>query len=326
MRDRPPSVNAPGPPPARSVRPRLTLGSGSGESPAMLIATARLTRLRRLVCSTVGIALLVAAGALAAGASAESATARAKKKKSTRAVRHKRARRWVDPRVSAIRQVPTAMLWARDRDDGRDSVHVDIEGTVTGVYNHSVLRFALPVERRGELKHFLDTYGQIADSTVDAPHFRLVVHGRGTGGATRAERRAATSWLVSTAATAVPDTVEGPFNPLMFIWVNGGGAESGVCDTVAITYAGQVSVFSCRKGFRPSNSWLAANDLANIYQWVDSCQTFTSIRSDGDLHSSTYTRTSLTLRGFGIQMPSDSLKNSLHAWAQLLATRARLAR
>lgn len=292
----------------------------------MPTARSRMPLLRRLVCSALGVALLAAACVVVAGVTVDTA-ARAKKKSHHTTRRKARGRRpWVDPRVSAIRQVPTAMMWARDREDGRDSVNVDVEGTVTGVYNHAVLRFSLPAERRDEFRHFLDTYGDIADSTVEAPHFRLVVHGRGIKGQTRAERRAATSWLVSTAAAAVPDSVNGAFNPLMFVWMNTGGAESGQCDTVLITYAGEVSIYSCKRGVKPAVSWLNENDLANIYHWVDSLQTFTSIRTDGDLNAPTHTRTSMTLRGFGIQMPSDSLKNSLHSWAQLLATRARMAR
>ena len=268
------------------------------------------------------MAILVVACGVTAALSAE--TSRHHKVSHSRRRGHV-AKPWRDPRVSAIRQVPTAMMWARDRPDGRDSVHIDTEGTVTGVYGHSVMRFSLPAERRVEFHHFLDAYGEVADSTMDAPHFRLVVHGSGLRGQPRAERRAVTSWLVSTAASAVVDTVAGPFNPLMFVWMNNGGVESGQCDTVLITYAGEVSIYSCKHGTRAAVSWLNDIDLANVYHWVDSLQTFTSIRTDGDLTAPTHTRTTMTLRGFGINMPSDSLKNALHSWAQLLATRARTA-
>ena len=269
------------------------------------------------------MALVVAACAVTAAASSEASRHHRSTRPHHRGHTGKPGR---DPRVSPIRQVPTAMIWARDRQDGRDSVHIDTEGSVTGVYNHSVLRFSLPAERRGEFHHFLETSGDIADSTTDAPHFRLRVHGSGFRGQSRAERRAVTSWLVSTAASAVPDTVDGAFNPLMFVWINSGGAESGQCDTVLITYAGEVSIYSCKRGTRAAVSWLNDIDLANVYHWVDSVQTFTSIRTEGEIHAPTHTRTTMTLRGFGVNMPSDSLKNALHSWAQLLATRARVVR
>lgn len=127
------------------------------------------------------------------------------------------------------------------------------------------------MSRPAELTEFMQTYASFEAETAAGS---ITFTGAGTTVATPAEQRMLAEWARLVFLEAQGGR-SGAAWGLVFAWHREGGI-AGFCDDVTVYITGQVYVTSC-KGNQPEaidKRRLAADQLAQIYTWVDELQSF----------------------------------------------------
>jgi hypothetical protein len=152
------------------------------------------------------------------------------------------------------------------------TAQIGLDGVAFGLCGNPLMSGELVnPERTAELEEFASTYAPFATDTA-AGH--VVFQGQGDREATPAEQRMIAEWarLVQLEATGGRS---GASWGLAFAWHREGGI-AGFCDDLTVYVTGQVYASSCQ-GNEPVNlgqTRLDAEQLAQVYEWVDRLQGF----------------------------------------------------
>lgn len=167
----------------------------------------------------------------------------------------------------------------------------------------------------GELTHFLTTYSSFV---LDSPDGFLNFYGRGTTEPTNAEQRSILKWAQLAAEeviTGAPTEDAG----LVINWRREGGF-AGFCDGLSLYATGVVVATSCKKDDVQilGQSWLGANQLAQLFQWIDD---FTPFKYDPQsLGTADAITVMLNFNGNGVTSASDNQQQKIADFAGNLYT------
>lgn len=154
-------------------------------------------------------------------------------------------------------------------------------------------------EREAQLEELLSTYGPFF---VGTPAGTVQFNGQGTQEATEAEQRSIAEWARLVRMEAESGR-SGASWGLAFAWNREGGI-AGFCDNLEVYATGWAYASSC-KGDQPENLGsfrLTAEQLEQVYEWMDEFKGFESIQDDGAVADSMQVR--LVFSGSGAETAS----------------------
>ncbi len=216
----------------------------------------------------------------------------------------------------------TLIEWTGNSDSGCTVAQIGPDGVAIGrCYEEVRLGAPFAGERRAaDLAEFAATF---AAFTADTPAGAITFNGSGTTEATPAQQRMIAEWarLVQVEAQGGRS---GASWGLAFAWHREGGI-AGFCDDLTVYVTGEVWATSCR-GATPqdlAHFRLDAEELATLYNWVDTFQSFEYEQSDSAMADSMTVR--LIFSGAGAQAASEAEQAAMIDFAQTLYTEATTA-
>jgi hypothetical protein len=216
----------------------------------------------------------------------------------------------------------TLIEWSGNGDSGCTVAQIGSDGVAIGrCYEEVRLGTPFAGERRAaDLADFVATF---ASFTADTPAGAVTFTGAGTAEATPAQQRMIAEWarLVQLEAQGGRS---GASWGLAFAWHREGGI-AGFCDDLTVYVTGEVWATSCR-GTQPedlAHFRLNAEQLATLYNWVDTLQSFEYEQRDPAMADSMTVR--LIFSGAGAQAASEAEQAAIIDFAQTLYTEATTA-
>jgi hypothetical protein len=177
------------------------------------------------------------------------------------------ARPSVTPQVGA----PESIIWEKT-DNTCQTARISKQGVKYGSCNGKLTttNFVSPM-RNEDLAYLVKTYASFA---ADTRVGKIIFNGAGEQTASPAEKRSIAEWarLVSMESASGSS---GEAHMLAFAWHREGGF-AGFCDDLSVYLSGEAIASTC-KGNQPTQLGrfrLTAEQLAQVYQWVDSYQSF----------------------------------------------------
>jgi hypothetical protein len=156
-----------------------------------------------------------------------------------------------------------------------------------------IVRLSNP-ERIKELAALILQYHPFAAQT---PVGEINFYGGGTGDASPAQQRALAEWagiVVAELSASAPQPDAG----LALTWRREGGI-AGFCDTMKVYRYGRVVTSSCKGGSETAlaSRWLTADQITQLYSWLDKLKSANSVQSDGAVADSMKITWALTSSG-----------------------------
>jgi hypothetical protein len=173
----------------------------------------------------------------------------------------------------------------------------------------------LTPEREQELRTFLETY---APFRADTPAGVINFTGTGRGEATLAEQRMIAEWARQVRLEAESGR-SGASWGLAFAWHREGGI-AGFCDDLTVYVTGLVYAASCKNQSATAlgQRFLTADELAQLYMWIDTYAQFEMKQSDGAVADSM--TTTLIFSGAGEQTADAATQQAIADFAAALYT------
>ncbi len=212
----------------------------------------------------------------------------------------------------------TLIEWSGSDDSGCNTALIGADGVAIGRCYAQLLTVPFGMESRAaDLAEFAKTF---APFEADTPAGAVTFTGSGTEKATPAQQRMIAEWahLVQLEAQAGRS---GASWGLAFGWHREGGI-AGFCDDLAVYVTGEAGATSCR-GQNPQDLGhfrLDAEQLATLYKWVDSLQSFEYNQSDAAVADSM--SVTLVFSGTGEQVATEADQAAIVDFAQTLYTAA----
>jgi hypothetical protein len=165
--------------------------------------------------------------------------------------------------------------------------------------------------RSSELEDLVATY---APFEAETPAGSVTFNGQGSTAATPAEQRMIAEW----ARLAVQEVSAGRSSAalgLAFAWHREGGI-AGFCDDLAVYVTGQLSATSCKNqdAANLGQRRISADELAQLYQWIDEYAPFEYNHDDGAVADSM--QVTLIFSGTGSTEADEATKQAILAFAQ----------
>lgn len=209
-----------------------------------------------------------------------------------------------------------ALTWELQSDAGCQSLQAGAQELVFGPCAGPLMSagFVTPL-RASDLAEFASTY---ASFEADTPAGSVTLTGAGTREATAPEQRMIAEW-----ARLVFMEAEGGRSGaswgLALAWHREGGI-AGFCNDLTVYLSGEAYASSCR-GNDPQDLGrirLSAEQLAQVYGWVDAYQSFDVNQEDPPVPDQMVV--TLTFFGTGTEAPSEQQQNAVQDFAARLYT------
>jgi hypothetical protein len=190
------------------------------------------------------------------------------------------------------------------------------EGVAWGMIGGVLMQgyFGAP-QRQAELAQWAATY---ASFKADTPAGHVMLQGRGAEEAPPAAQRMVAEW----ARLAYQEAAAGRSGAswgLAFAWHREGGI-AGFCDDLTVYVTGQVYASTCR-GSEPQTlaaTFLSAEQMAQVYTWVDTLQSFGDDTTDPAVADAITVR--MFFSGAGAQAASEAEQQAVKDFAAQLYT------
>ena len=206
------------------------------------------------------------------------------------------------------------LTWTGSDDRGCQTLDAGTRGVAFGPCTGLLLGVPYPTAMRAtDLTEFASRYQSF---TAESPAGTVDFVGAGTAVATPAEQRLIGEWARLLYAEAQGGRSDARWG-LVFAWQREGGL-AGFCDDVRVYLTGDAYITSC-KGNQPADRGrvrLDAAQLATVYNWVDTLQSFATGQSDAGVADSMTISTTFT--GLGTTIATDADKQAITDLAQTL--------
>ncbi len=173
-----------------------------------------------------------------------------------------------------VQSADASVLW-QEQDQGCSTAEINLNGVAFGNCGEDLTAgsFTSP-DRLDELMHFVATYQSLEAVT---PAGSVTLRGQGDRQATPAEQRAVAEWarLVYQESAGRSSAAAG----LAFAWHREGGV-AGFCDDLSVYVTGAAYATSCKQADKLGKVYLSADQLQQVYDWVDSYKNFELNQSD----------------------------------------------
>jgi hypothetical protein len=207
------------------------------------------------------------------------------------------------------------LQWRSNADEGAPTIaEIGTQGVAWGVDGSTLMQGDLGnPERQAELAEFVATY---APFEADTPAGHVAFQGTGAEEAPPAVQRMLAEW----ASLAYQEATAGRSGAawgLAFAWHREGGI-AGFCDDLAVYVTGQVYASSCA-GNKPetlADTFLGAEQMAQVYRWVDTLQSFEVDATDAAAADAMTVR--IVFSGAGEQAASDAEQQAIMDFAAQL--------
>jgi hypothetical protein len=135
-------------------------------------------------------------------------------------------------------------------------------------------------EREAELADLVATYAPFEAETAAGI---VTFNGQGNTEATPAEQRMIAEWARLVAQEAAAGRSD-PAVGVAFVWDREGGL-AGFCDGLTAYITGQLIATTCKSGNseRLGQRWMSAEELEQLYAWIDEYAPFNFLHDDGDV-------------------------------------------
>lgn len=165
-------------------------------------------------------------------------------------------------------------------------------------------------EREAELADLIATY---APFETETPAGIITFNGQGSTEATAAEQRMIAEWARQVAQEAAAGR-NGASWGLAFAWHREGGL-AGFCDDLTAYVSGQLYAVSCKSGASENlgQRRLSAEELQQLYAWIDELAPFEYIQDDGDVDDAM--KVTLVFSGAGSAEADEDTQQAILAFA-----------